>query len=586
MLQLASQFVEALQRSRVLTASQERALLARSEELAGGASGGGAAATPQDLATQLLNDRWITPFQAEKLLAGRSRELMVGPYVLTDLIGLGGMGAVFAAVDAETRQPVAVKVLSADFKSDAGMRTRFRLEARAGMGVDHPNLLRTIAHGTTDDVFGEMDYVVMELFRGIALHELVSVHGPLNWSMACDVVSQAAAALQALHDRGLIHRDVKPDNLLVDEKGQVKLIDYGLALTADAVRDGKVQEAGEEFTLTMLFGHDCLGTPDYMAPEQAVNSLAADARSDIYALGCTLYTLLAGKRPYQAAGKAQLLEAHRTQPVPGVRSAAPTVPKQLEALVAGMMAKSPDKRPSSMDGVVLSLAPFAARRPVRFSYDDLIRARKKLAEQKSHLARSKSSAGRTTSGLRAAVLASHLETGVGTETSVDAATSTGHRLQPVNAPIEAHSAAQSAQAAFAAYQANPDPAAPVLARLSFADGLDVPIRGMHFTIGRGKDNDLSLAVMELSTRHCSLTYDGDRWILRDFDSRNGVRVNGAKIKEAVLQPGDLVTLATATHFRFEVPGGRRFSTAVKAIAAAAGMALAAGLVWWLLAAIE
>jgi serine/threonine protein kinase len=539
--QLASQFIETLQRCRLLTAAQERALLACCE----GSPAQGEPPATEKLVAQLLNDRWITPFQAEKLLAGRSRELTVGPYVLTDLIGMGGMGAVYAALDPDTRQPVAVKVLSADFKADAGMRTRFRLEARAGMEVHHPNLLRTLAHGTTDDVFGEMDYVVMELFRGIALHELVSVHGPLSWSMASDMISQAAAALQALHDQGLIHRDVKPDNLLVDETGLVKLIDYGLALTDDAVRDGKVLEGGEEFTLTMLFGHDCLGTPDYMAPEQAASSFAADARSDVYALGCTLYTMLAGKRPYMAPSKAQLIEAHRTQPVPSARVAAPSCPKALDAVIARMMAKAPAERFDSMDAVVLALAPYATRRPVRFKYEDLLKARRKLADQRSAIALARKSSARTTSSVRAAVLAAHMETGVGTETAVDGTTNSGIRKLPeMSAPVPAESAAQSAQAAFAAYQKEPDSTAPILARLVFTDGQEIAIRGMNFTIGRGRDNDLTLAVADLSTRHCSLTFDGDHWVLRDYDSRNGVRVNGQRIKERVLSLGDLITLAT------------------------------------------
>jgi hypothetical protein len=398
--------------------------------------------------------------------------------------------------------------------------------------------------------------------------------------MASDMISQAAAALQALHDRGLIHRDVKPDNLLVDETGRVKLVDYGLALTEDAVRDGRVQERGEEFTLTMLFGHDCLGTPDYMSPEQAASSLAADARSDIYALGCTFYTLLAGHRPYAAPTKAQLLQAHREQPVPSARAAAPSTPDDLDAVIARMMAKRPEDRFPSMDSVVLSLAPYAMRRPVRFKYDELLRARRRLAEQKSSIAR-KSSPARSTSGLRAAALASHLATGVSTETDVDGPTHCGPARSPAAAP-PTETAAQSARTAFAAYQRDPDQASPVLARLVFSDGLEIPIRGMHYTIGRARDNDLSLASAELSTRHCSLTFDGERWIIRDFDSRNGVRVNGQKIKEAVLHPGDLLTLATSTHVRFE--GSRRaVSTTAKFIAALTALAFASGAAWWLLA---
>ncbi|MFV0442193.1 MAG: protein kinase domain-containing protein [Planctomycetaceae bacterium] len=578
--QTVSQFLEALQRSQLLSDAQFAALQEWSDKLQGDESG-------TQLARKAVAQKWLTAWQAEKLLAGRFRELRVGPYELTNLIGMGGMGAVYSALDPKSDRPLAVKVLSSDFKHDAGMRTRFRLEARVGMTVQHPHLVRTLEYGTTDDVFGEMDFVVMEHFRGIALHELLSVHGPLSWSMACDIILQAASALQYLHDHGLVHRDVKPDNLLIDETGLVKLIDYGLALTSDAVQHGAVHEGEEEFTLTMLFGHDCLGTADYMAPEQAANSLAADARSDVYALGCTLFTVLAAKRPFQGASKSKLIEAHRNQPVPHIAEQIPAIPAELDQLIARMMAKSPDDRVPSMDAVILSLTPYAGRRPVRFQYDELLVARRRLAEKKSSIVR-RGSAARSTSGLRAAVLVQHLETGVATETAVDGnTTAEANRNSPKTAPVVAtQSAAESAQAAVQAYQAAPDSSAPIRASLIYQNGMAVPIRGMHFTIGRGRDNDLALPVADLSSQHATLTFDGAQWVLKDLDSRNGVRVNGRKTKEVILQSGDIVTLAGNTHFRFELPPQRRFSTIAMIATAVAGLGLTAVLVWWLLQAIE
>lgn len=573
MLQVTSQFVEHLLRGRILPADRQAALQDRTVPLD---------APAEELARRLVQDRWLTRFQAEKLLAGRFRELRIGPYVVTDLIGVGGMGAVYAAEHVESRQAVAVKVLSAQFKQDVGMRTRFRLEARAGQMVDHPNLVKTLAHGVTDDVFGEMDYMVMELFRGIALHELLSLHGPLTWSLACDIAVQAAAGLQHLHERGLIHRDVKPDNLLLDNTGRVKLIDYGLALTREAVRGGKVVEDGEEFSLTMLFGHECLGTPDYMAPEQAADSIAADLPSDVYALGCTLFTMLTGRRPYQAATKQQLLEAHRTQPPPRLSQMLPTIPPGLDAAVARMMAKSPQERFASMEEVVLAIAPYAARQPIRFQYDELLQARRRLAERKSSIARL-AAAGRSASSVRQAVLAEHVETGVATETLVEGVP--GRPGRPAAAPAQPTvSAAESAASAFAAYTAGPTTAEPVKAVLTFPNGLVIPIRGIQFTLGRGRDNDLMLPVADLSTRHCSLTFDGERWILRD-ESRNGVRVNGRRVKETLLANGDVVALAGSTQFRFEIPAERRrqrrrtialIASAVLAALVLAGLLL----LWW------
>jgi serine/threonine-protein kinase len=571
MLQVTSQFVEHLLRGQILRADRQAALQGGAIPLD---------AAPEELARRLVQERWLTRFQAEKLLAGRFRELRIGPYVVTDLIGVGGMGAVYAAEHVETRQSAAVKVLSSLFKQDAGMRTRFRLEARAGQMVDHPNLVKTLAYGVTDDVFGEMDYMVMELFRGIALHELLSLHGPLTWSLACDIAVQAAAGLQHLHERGLIHRDVKPDNLLMDNAGRVKLIDYGLALTREAVRGGKVVEDGEEFSLTMLFGHDCLGTPDYMAPEQAADSVAADLPSDVYALGCTLFTMLTGRRPYQAATKQQLLEAHRTQPTPRLSQILPTIPPGLDAAVARMMAKSPQERFASMEEVVLAIAPYAARQPVRFQYEELLQARRRLAERKSSIARLAAS-GRSASSVRQAVLTQHVETGVATETLVEGVP--GRPGRPAAPALPAVSAAESAASAFAAYTAEPSSADPVQAVLTFPNGLVVPIRGIQFTLGRGRDNDLVLPVADLSTRHCSLTFDGERWILKD-ESRNGVRVNGRRVKETLLASGDVVALAGSTQFRFEIPAERRrqrlWTIALIATAVLAALALSGLLLLW------
>lgn len=574
----ASQFLDALVRSKVLLPEREQSLVQSVE-------GEQEQPDPQALARMLVTEGALTRFQAERLLAGKFRELRIGPYILTDLIGVGGMGAVYAGVGEEDRSRVAIKVLSPDHKQDAGMRTRFRMEARAGQQLRHPHLVRTLEYGSTDDVFGEMDYMVQELFPGIALHELLSVHGPLMWSMACDMISQAAAGLQHLHDRGLIHRDVKPDNLLVDVEGRLKLIDFGLALTAEAVTNGKVEEGGEEFSLTMLFGHDCLGTPDYMAPEQAANSLLADPRSDIYGLGCTFFTLLAGRRPYSAPNRGQLIEAHREQPVPRVSQTAQGIPRELDEIIHRMMAKRPEDRFPSMDAVVLALSRFAVRQPVRFKYSDLLSARRRLAERKSSIARLNAQ-GRSSTEIRAGVLAHHLATGVAAET--DVADRTQSHRHMLTGPATAATGSTAAHAAdiIANYDSSDAALLPVKARLVFRNGLEVPVMKNSFLIGRSEDCDLALRVADLSARHCSLTFDGERWVVRDHDSRNGVRVNGVRQVEAFLPDGCMVTIGGGTHFRFELAGDGRFSTvAIAGIVAGGALvlgALAFG-AWWLFA---
>jgi serine/threonine-protein kinase len=323
----------------------------------------------------LIKARLLTRFQADELLAGRYRKLRIDHYVLKGIVGVGGMGTVFRAVDTQSGQDVALKVLAERFKHDAGMRARFRLEARIGMQVDHERIVRTFALGETDDVFGEVDYVVMELFESIALHELVALAGPLDWPTACDLICQAAEGLTSLHRQGLVHRDVKPDNLLINAQGEVKLVDFGLAFLGTSLCD-------EEFSLAMIFGHDCLGTPDYMPPEQADDSLSADQRSDVYALGGTLFAAVTGSRPYQAGTRAATIQAHRVQPPPSIRErSSKPLPEQAEAIVRRMMAKDPAQRFATMDDVIAALRPFAVRRPIPDDAARLARLRTKLAER-------------------------------------------------------------------------------------------------------------------------------------------------------------------------------------------------------------
>ncbi len=215
----------------------------------------------------------LTPFQAERLLEGRYRGLVIDRYRIREVLGFGGMGCVFIAEDPESDRKVALKVLSAEHALDAGMLTRMKLEAVAGMRLHHPNIIQTYRMDTT----GAVHFLVMELVRGISLHELVALHGAVKWQMVCDIGMQAAEALVAAHQQGIVHRDIKPANFLIEQNGVTRILDFGLAL----MKDGE----DEEFSLSMLFGHDCLGTPDYIAPEQTLDSKNVDGRADIYSLG-------------------------------------------------------------------------------------------------------------------------------------------------------------------------------------------------------------------------------------------------------------------------------------------------------------
>ncbi|MBX3442954.1 MAG: serine/threonine protein kinase [Planctomyces sp.] len=358
-------FLESLERSRILSPTRlqrVRAAAARWPEL-----------PDSGIARKLLSAGVVSRYQAEELLRGNFRRLRVGDYVLQDIVGFGGMGNVYRARDAEEHRIVALKVLSSRFQHDRGMQARFRLEAEAGLQLEHANLVRTLTFGETQELYGDVNFMVMEFFEGIALHELVSVYGLVKYDSVCDIACQAAAGLGQMHQQDLIHRDVKPDNLLVGHSGHAKLLDFGLALADKRAFD-------DEFSLAMIFGHDGLGTLDYMAPEQSYDSMTVDARADIYGLGCTLYAVLTGRRPFPYPSRSQVLAAHRTEAPPSVLSRAPHVPVALAEVVQRMMAKDPGARYESMAAVEEVLRPFSKRRPIPFDFPAILNRRRDEAQ--------------------------------------------------------------------------------------------------------------------------------------------------------------------------------------------------------------
>lgn len=330
--------------------------------------------SPLPLPQRFLKTGLLTPFQVEQIQDGAARRLRVGEFSVLDVIGWGGMGTVYKAQHPRSREPVALKILAQRFRHDPGMRARFSLETKVGQRCQHPHLLQMLESGVTDDLFGEADYQVMELFEGVALHELVNLRGRLSVGLACDLIRQAAEGLHALHEAGMVHRDVKPDNILVGRTGHVKVLDFGLALADKAVSD--------EFSLSMIFGHDCLGTPDYIAPEQTLDSLHVDRRADIYSLGCTLFAILAARPPFQGPDRSQVLKAHRELPPRSVRKWVPSVPKELDALLQRMMAKRPEDRPATMQEVVRELKALSDPTGVEFDFGVVLKARRKIAERK------------------------------------------------------------------------------------------------------------------------------------------------------------------------------------------------------------
>ena len=516
------------------------------------------------LASELVKEHSLTRFQAEEILEGNYRNLQIGPYILLDLVGLGGMGAVYKAVDSKTGRHVALKVLAERFQQDPGIRARFRLEAKAGMQLRHPSLAATFCRGQTDDVFGNTDYMVMEWIAGASLQEMAMVSGPLPMGQACDVIMQAAQGLQVLHDQGMIHRDVKPENVIVLSDGRAKVLDFGLALAGTAA-------AEEEFSLAMIFGHDRLGTIDYISPEQAENSLEAVPQSDMYSLGCTLYAVLAASFPFPNANRAQTLEAHKNQPPPSIREIRPKIPVELDALIRRLMAKSPGDRFESMTAVAAALQPFAKRTPIKIDLQELAKLRREN-EQRRKTTLTASRVRRSTAGLSGASTAG----GRGEDTP-----------RPEGADNRAAAAARLGSVGQVGGNQRPvrklrDGEQLPQFRLVRPDGTTVVLTQKRYVIGRGKDCEISWNSADLAIRHCRLAFDGAAWNVTDMTGKCGIAVNGDPVTERVLKPGDLITLASAVTFRLELNPMTARKPILKWPLIGAAVVVALGLLWYVL----
>ncbi len=301
---------------------------------------------PKKLAAVLVRDGLLTPFQVGQFLQGKWRGFCIsGKYKLLDHLGAGGMGSVFLCEHKSMRRRVAIKVLPVAQAKDPASLERFYREARAVAALDHPNIVR--AHDIDHD--GRYHFLVLEYVEGASLQEIVKRGGPMDVTRAAHYVRQAALGLHHAHLAGLVHRDVKPSNLLVDRQGVVKILDMGLARFFYDEEDGLTQQHDE---------HNILGTADYLAPEQAINSHAVDIRADVYSLGATFYFLLAGKPPFGDGTVAQKLVWHQMRAPTPVRDARPETPEGLAAIVAKMMAKAPAERYQTPAEVYEALAPW------------------------------------------------------------------------------------------------------------------------------------------------------------------------------------------------------------------------------------
>jgi serine/threonine protein kinase len=346
------------------------------------------ALTANQLATKLMERNLLTAYQAKQLLAGHGDEcLIAGRYRILDKLGEGGMGAVYKAHDTQLDRDVAVKVLPSQSLHDADAIARFQREARALAKLSHPNIIQ--AHDSGEDK--GRHFLVMEYVEGVNLAALLRTQGAIPPTLAADLICQTALGLQHAHEKGLIHRDLKPGNLLaaglsgpapesepvrhtpapqseryramtVDYPGApakgpwkpsralVKILDLGLArFLQDQLGDAHLTHEGAG-----------LGTPDYMAPEQFRDALHADVRTDIYGLGCTLYHLIAGTVPFPGSSFSEKARAHaKKEPIPlGERCL--EMPGGLEYVVSRMMAKHPGERFQTAGEVADALSPYVA----------------------------------------------------------------------------------------------------------------------------------------------------------------------------------------------------------------------------------
>jgi len=294
---------------------------------------------------------------APELTAAR-KEQIFGEYVVLGKIGAGGMGQVFKARHRRMDRVVALKILPKSAMNSAESVKRFQREVKAAARLIHPNIVTAFDAGEHRG----MHYLVMEYVDGGDLSNLIKVQGPLPVEKAVDYVLQAARGLHYAHSEGVIHRDIKPANLLVDRKGVVKILDMGLARLDDALIGRVAVQEG------LTQSGQVMGTVDYMAPEQAMDTRLADARSDVYSLGCTLYRLLVGENVYGGETLVQKLLAHREQAIPAIAARRPDVPAELDEVFARMVAKQPEDRYQTMDEVILALE------KVRSALDELIAA--------------------------------------------------------------------------------------------------------------------------------------------------------------------------------------------------------------------
>ena len=296
------------------------------------------------LARDMIKSNLLTKYQAEQILGGRTKHLVMGKYQILEKIGAGGMGQVYKAYHSGTGRVVAIKVILSKSKIDPEVIRRFEREVKAAAKLVHQNIITVF---DADQINGRV-FMVMEYIKGNDLAEIILKKGKLSVVESVKYIIQTANGLKYAHDQGVIHRDIKPGNIIVGTDGSVKIVDMGLA---------KIETDSNQEDISMLTGAtSIMGTVDFMSPEQGFSSRDVDARADIYSLGATLFYLLTGKFMYAGNSAFAKLLAHRESPIPSLCSARPGIPIELGNLFTKMVAKNAVDRFQSMAEVILALS--------------------------------------------------------------------------------------------------------------------------------------------------------------------------------------------------------------------------------------
>ncbi|MFP6649442.1 MAG: serine/threonine-protein kinase [Pirellulaceae bacterium] len=331
------QFVENLADSSLMELDEIQKLregISREEQPADGMS----------FARWLVKAEKLTAHQAERICKGQQNKLLLGNYVILEQIGRGGMGVVYKARHRRMKRDVAIKVLSEKLTNSETRLRRFHREVEAAARLVHPNIVTAFDADKDERTF----FLVMEFVNGRDMAAIVEDEGPLPVAVALDYIIQTARGLEYAHGEGIVHRDIKPHNLLVTSSGTVKVLDLGLV---SLKTDDEKKESSESLTAN----NQIIGTVDYMSPEQAEDVHTVDLRADIYSLGCTLYRILIDEPPFGGKNAIQKLMAHRTHPIPSLRAKRSDIPELLDRAFRRMVAKRPEDRYQSMGEVIESM---------------------------------------------------------------------------------------------------------------------------------------------------------------------------------------------------------------------------------------